>query len=579
MMTPSQLRRVFVVMCIVMYTTTVAGLAQTHETRDTAMRGKVTSRSSETPHRTQTATGNDEGVTSEQKLMLHSAIVSTDSRAGSALGLRGHADGGDSDSGEIAGEEAKKLAVENLLKLTLEEKDLEYEKLRKAEAMLVKKADAWTKKTHALVKRTNETGNIIDFLIGAQKRSQDACHARLLQNKGILDTMNAKTTLLTTKLTTSQRSFLENKKTMMESQKGMLMATALFQQAKMQCESVSTSTRTFRTTRRQSMFQRRLSELLLAQERRRVQRLRAKKEETTATAMAAPTYTEFRFTITKERKTGSVNDEEWCGKGCEQLGELELSYKGKALTPDNVAKAAGSGNSPNGEDASKAVDGNLKTKWLDGGWKRVGQDASINIKMKKPTSIDSFRFATADNFPMRDPVRFKLEGLTEGGIWVTLHEQTKDFPVSKGRGRWQTWVTFEETVGTRVVKRTRRTRMTMGTSHRVPETSPGGAAECLKRAQNVFQTKVTPLLQKRMEASRKATMALMTMTSLHPTLSLVLGMAHDLNKHVKGELKEECKEAGAVSKHLQAVRDLIEELDSCPEFHDFELKLPSGLKV
>jgi len=77
---------------------------------------------------------------------------------------------------------------------------------------------------------------------------------------------------------------------------------------------------------------------------------------------------------------------------------------------------------------SNAIDGNTLTKWED------MQKQKLIIEFPDVTDVYAYTFMTADDKPHCDPVRWKLEGSTDGYTWETLHGQlNRDYPVSGGR--------------------------------------------------------------------------------------------------------------------------------------------------
>ncbi len=87
------------------------------------------------------------------------------------------------------------------------------------------------------------------------------------------------------------------------------------------------------------------------------------------------------------------------------------------LTNTNITSITPtSNNSPAGEDAAKAVDGNPNTKYLN--FDRA--NAGFTIKLDTPRVIRGVTFTTANDFEPRDPSKFSLYGSNDGVNWTTI---------------------------------------------------------------------------------------------------------------------------------------------------------------
>ena len=85
-----------------------------------------------------------------------------------------------------------------------------------------------------------------------------------------------------------------------------------------------------------------------------------------------------------------------------QLAEIEFMSNGAALTITSAANPGGS--SPSGETPDMAIDGSVTTKWLD----FDVQPLELTI-VNCATEPDSFRFTTANDYALRDPVQWTLQ--------------------------------------------------------------------------------------------------------------------------------------------------------------------------
>ncbi len=64
-----------------------------------------------------------------------------------------------------------------------------------------------------------------------------------------------------------------------------------------------------------------------------------------------------------------------------------------------------------------AIDGNLKTKWLD------FNRAPLVLDYGQPVPATAYRFATANDGTDRDPVSWRLEGSQNGTTWELVDER------------------------------------------------------------------------------------------------------------------------------------------------------------
>jgi hypothetical protein len=131
-----------------------------------------------------------------------------------------------------------------------------------------------------------------------------------------------------------------------------------------------------------------------------------------------------KFTPEKLRDENSANSV--------QIAEILFRYKGdnvEALSAENPG-----GDTPSGEDASKAIDGDVNTKWLD------FNKGYLRVKFKKLSRIDEFAFITAGDHPERDPVRWKLEGSVDDKEWETIQEQILDYNTPYERDTSIPWI-------------------------------------------------------------------------------------------------------------------------------------------
>ena len=119
-------------------------------------------------------------------------------------------------------------------------------------------------------------------------------------------------------------------------------------------------------------------------------------------------YQWFRFTPTKLRNDAAANSV--------QLAEFDL-YRGATEITGATATNPNRDGAAN-EDATKAVDQNLNTKWND------FNKGQLILQYPAAVIIDRYGFVTANDADARDPVSWTLEGSSNGATWTLLHSVT-----------------------------------------------------------------------------------------------------------------------------------------------------------
>lgn len=79
-----------------------------------------------------------------------------------------------------------------------------------------------------------------------------------------------------------------------------------------------------------------------------------------------------------------------------------------------------SNNSPPGEGAANAFDGNSGTKYLNFDKKNAG----VTVKLSQGRVVQKFTLTTANDFSGRDPTSYKLYGSNDGINWVLIKQDT-----------------------------------------------------------------------------------------------------------------------------------------------------------
>jgi hypothetical protein len=75
------------------------------------------------------------------------------------------------------------------------------------------------------------------------------------------------------------------------------------------------------------------------------------------------------------------------------------------------------GRHPEQEHPYQAVDGNTTTKWLD------FEKGDLVVNFGFPVNVHSYDWATANDSPDRDPVKWALEGSADGVTWTPVHSE------------------------------------------------------------------------------------------------------------------------------------------------------------
>jgi hypothetical protein len=94
-------------------------------------------------------------------------------------------------------------------------------------------------------------------------------------------------------------------------------------------------------------------------------------------------------------------------------GNVDTGVDGNVSMPG--AYAMDGGNHPAREHPHQVMDNNTRTKWLD----RKRGDLVVNFGAA--VSVRSYDWATANDAPDRDPVKWSIEGSSDGLRWVPLY--------------------------------------------------------------------------------------------------------------------------------------------------------------
>lgn len=138
---------------------------------------------------------------------------------------------------------------------------------------------------------------------------------------------------------------------------------------------------------------------------------------------AAKTFRHFRFIPTNPRDNPAAANSV-------QISEFQFIRNGAVLNTAGVVVTNPGGSSPAGETTANLLDGNLSTKWLD------LNKRELRFAFPNPVAIDSYTFATANDFPERDPSNWRFEGSPDGSTWTVL-DDIDNFSATSARGTLQ----------------------------------------------------------------------------------------------------------------------------------------------
>jgi hypothetical protein len=124
-----------------------------------------------------------------------------------------------------------------------------------------------------------------------------------------------------------------------------------------------------------------------------------------------------------------------------QMTEFQLLFMGTRIDYTGASATNPSGANPSGQDASKAIDNNTSTVFLDwSGNGTVGANATgvikswvLQIDFGSRRAVDGFRYITGGDVNGRDPVQWVLEGSNDNSTWTTIHTQSTDASITTSR--------------------------------------------------------------------------------------------------------------------------------------------------
>lgn len=138
-----------------------------------------------------------------------------------------------------------------------------------------------------------------------------------------------------------------------------------------------------------------------------------------AASATEASFQHYRFTPIKLRNDATANSI--------QLAEFQFLHLGAAVSFAGTATANPGGNTPAAEVAANLIDGVNTTKWLD------FFRGPVVFTFPAATTIDGYRFTTANDATERDPLRWLIEGSNDGETWTLLDHRDSDFTTPTAR--------------------------------------------------------------------------------------------------------------------------------------------------
>ena len=123
--------------------------------------------------------------------------------------------------------------------------------------------------------------------------------------------------------------------------------------------------------------------------------------------------------------------------GSVQLSEFALfDQYGDEIDLSAAAITNFEGDNTSGQGPGEAIDGDLNTKWLD----ENGGNLVIGFNLDSALDVASYDWASANDTPERDPIRFSLDQrFNVNSVWVMLDDtfETSGFATTMDRFTWQ----------------------------------------------------------------------------------------------------------------------------------------------
>jgi len=110
-----------------------------------------------------------------------------------------------------------------------------------------------------------------------------------------------------------------------------------------------------------------------------------------------------------------------------QIAELELYNGATKLTPVTATNAGGSNLPTALEGVNKLVDGDVNTKWFD------GNNEPVIFDIGNDGVFDNYRFVTANDSMLRDPIQWTFEGSDDQTNWTLIENVDFDYAIPAAR--------------------------------------------------------------------------------------------------------------------------------------------------
>ena len=128
---------------------------------------------------------------------------------------------------------------------------------------------------------------------------------------------------------------------------------------------------------------------------------------------AETTFTYYRFTPIELRDDANADSV--------QLSEFEFALDTEVVDLSGAIITNPGGDNPEDEGVDNISDLSTGSKWLD------FERGPLVFQFQAPTTIDRYRFATANDADERDPIRWQLEGSDDGTSWLVIDERDSEF--------------------------------------------------------------------------------------------------------------------------------------------------------
>jgi hypothetical protein len=394
----------------------------------------------------------------------------------------------------------------------------------------------WRAEHKVLLQDTRKEMDVLQEFIAAQQESGDACSARLMESKRVLDGLLRDLQTLSTQID-SQEQVLETETSNLNITELSVMAVeTAHKEAMAACEKETQDAHD-----RVSQYQSELAELdQIAKPSVRYRHAVTIVTNSTTTKKMTETEEEGEEAEANEEEEAEEEDEE--EEEADEEGEAETESF-SLISKGNISLqqlAMGKGNS---------------TAFMNGTDKLGNKIASKAKKIKR----HNHRKKSHSSSFSKDACLAFLE-------FQRKHRKVRDPNVTScDTQRDELQKAFTEAY-------LEIRELLKGAQEDVEDTTCKDTADAKKAAELV------PLVSQREHASQLIESATQAIAALEPVLTLVKSRVDKMNDHIESVLTPECKEAKGVSETLTKIRELILTLEECPGRNDFALKVPEEEK-